>query len=431
MRKWLSLICIVCLALLATALPRLRGQLPTETRPLIEKKYGGWSGVLRLWVHEGWPAGSGSIAGWLNGCIAGFEKAHPGVYIQPEYVDAGTMAGLGDDGLLPPDLALFPPGLITTPRRLAPLSAVLPLRDSLADSGRVGDALLAAPVLAGGYLWAYNAALTEAIPPTWRDTGLSIAAQADEPFRRWGAALLALCSARYDEIGETDGPGPDSDAMDLGLSPGDATPTPAPTAAPDAPALDCMLPEDFAFSENAWRGFVNGEFAAIPVTQREIRRLEALSEQGRGVDWRLARTGEGVFTDQLLFAAIVLPEEPSDAGAASRRALGEAFIAQLLSDGCQGTLCRAGAFSVTDAASGYAFGDALAEMDQALRAPGLAVPNAFDIRWREDADEIVRKFIDNSGAASALWRQFAGRLAEKHEHLSGQRQNSACISSYI
>ena len=33
--------------------------LPLDRQPLIEKKYAGWSGVLRLWVFEGWPCGSG------------------------------------------------------------------------------------------------------------------------------------------------------------------------------------------------------------------------------------------------------------------------------------------------------------------------------------------------------------------------------------
>ena len=109
MKKLRVAVCLLVLGLLVPAILQLRGKMPIDTQPLIEKKYGGWAGVLRLWVYEGWKPGGGNMAGWLNKCVGSFEKKHPGVYVQPEYVDGATMRALGRDGLAP-DMAIFPPG---------------------------------------------------------------------------------------------------------------------------------------------------------------------------------------------------------------------------------------------------------------------------------------------------------------------------------
>jgi hypothetical protein len=92
MRKLRAALCLSCLMLLIPALMQAHRILPLDTRPLVSEKYAGWSGVLSLWIFEGWPCGNGSIAPWLNQCVASFEKAHPGVYVQPQYVDAGAIA---------------------------------------------------------------------------------------------------------------------------------------------------------------------------------------------------------------------------------------------------------------------------------------------------------------------------------------------------
>jgi len=414
MRMRRALLCSLLLALLIPTLLLARDRLPPNPQPLIEAKYGGWSGVLRLWIFEGWEAGSGSAVRWLNRCIAAFERQHPGVYVQPEPVDAAAIADLGENGLLPPDLLLFPPALLSAPDLLEPLSLDLPLRAPLADCGRAGDALVAALVLAGGYLWAYNAAQLDGIPGSWRDAGAEVSALPDEPWHQWSAALLALCSARWSERADAVSPEPDPGEMDLGLAAGNATaaPTPAPTP---AGTLDCALPADFALRADAFRAFQNGELAAMPVTQREVRRLEALSEQGRGVDWRLAATGDGAFTDQLLFLGIVRSQA---ADVAERRALCEALLLHLLSDDCQGTLASVGAFSVTEAASGYPAGDALLPMEQALRAPGLSAPRCVDGSWKLEAEEIVRVFLDGEAVPAELWQRLSMRLRENpNNHL--------------
>ena len=378
MKKVRVALCLMILMLLIPAIFRLRGKLPNDTQPLIEKKYGGWAGVLRLWVYEGWQPGAGSAAAWLNRCISSFEKAHPGVYIQPEYVDASAMRALGRDGLLSPDMALFPPGAV---------------------EAEIMEG--ASAVMFGGYMWAYNAALIEGIPRDWQNAEVVPAVLPDEAHRHWRVALLALCSGKYQEDAATEEI-EFSGELELGLS--SVSATLSPTAIPSDGPLRCVLPVGFTPSADAWRDFLNGDVAAIPVTQREIRKLQALSEDGKGVDWKLA--GGGAFTDQVLYIGVVKKAE------AEKIELCRAFVRHLLSDRCQGELHRIGAFSATGAASGYAGGDPLSAMEAMLRQSAPCVPGAFDADWARDVDGIVQKFIDGDADPAALWGMAMAKIGQ-------------------
>ena len=390
MRKLRTLLCLLILAVTIPAAIRLKSALPPDTQPMIEKKYGDWSGVLRLWVCEGWPVGAGSAAGWINRCVASFEKRHPGVYVQPEVVDAGALSA---EGLLPPDLALFPPGVAES-ALFAPLAFDPSLREGLRRDPR------AAPVLLGGYLWAYNAGMIDRIPDSWRETGLPVATPGDDPAHLWSAALLALCSSKYSETGGQSTAAPQGE-IELGLSRDRPEETPSP--APSEGTLSCLLPEDFEPSD-AWHVFINGSAAAMPVTPREVRRLEALSDQGAGPDWRLAAAGDAAFTDQVLYIGAVDQEN------ADKLALCRAFIAHLLSDECQSLLHRVGAFAVTDADSCYPAGDSLRTMEQLLRQKPLIIPAPFDADWRQDVSGIVRDFWRDSREPAALLGLLAQRI---------------------
>ena len=336
MSRWKTALCLLLLAALAPLLPRLRGALPTNRQALIEAKYGGWSGVLRLWVCEGWQPGSGSFAGWLNRCVAAFEKRHPGVYVQAESVGAATLSGW-DEGGLSPDLLLFPPGVLASPRNLAPLDAPESLRAGLRRAGDWRGACCALPVAMGGYAVLRSSAEGDCV------------ALEDDAFHRRHTALRYLpAQAEAPESSAR----PVLPELDLGL----------PASAQSAGA-------DWTVSADAWKDFANGDAAGLLVTPRELRRLEALSAQGRGPDWRLASTSR--FTDLLLFAAV------SAQGDAERQALGAAFAASLLEDACQGELYRAGAFAVTGATSGYAAGDSLGAMEAMLREAEPVAARAF------------------------------------------------------
>lgn len=409
MRRLRIALCALCLTLLVPLLLHARQTLPLDTRPLVAEKYAGWSGVLRLWVFEGWSCGAGSIAPWLNQCVSRFERSRSGVYVQPRFVDADAIASLNESGILPPDLILFPPGLLETPEGLMSTALSDGVRPALRNCGLWNGACYATPVAMGGYLWAWNAELTDGIPGTWRDEAATLAAPPPEAWRRWDAALLALCSGRYsasDSRRSTERDDPAPQPLDLGLAAGDAsTPIPTPTVpAPDA--LPCRLPSGFQYDETAWRRFSNGEVAAIPVTQQEIRRLQALSDRGKGPDWRLSRGGAS-FSDMLLCLAIV--DKPDDD---PRRALCEAFLSTLLTDECQGALSLAEAFSVTDSPSGYSAGDPLAALDAALRDPGTRVPPAFGSQWVSAAEGIVREFLADAEESPVLWRQLGDVLCK-------------------
>lgn len=409
MRKLRCALCLLCLLLLIPALLHARRILPLDTRPMVAEKYAGWTGVLNLWVFEGWTSGNGSITSWLNPCVASFEKKHPGVYIQPQYVDADAIATMGDSGILPPDMLLLPPNLLATTDNLLPLTVSSGVRPALRHSGKWNGSIFATPVALGGYLWAWNSAMTEALPDTWRDASIALSIPVPQPWRRWDVALLALCSGRYamsagNETSDVNTP--PSFEVELGLAGGKTiAPTASPAPRPDA-TLSRQLPSDFQYDDDAWRHFINGDTAAMPVTQREIRKLQALSEQGKGPDWRLC-PGDNPFTDQLLSLAIInRPDAPQC------RALCGEFLDWLLSDESQSTLYRAGAFAVTDSPSGYNASDPLAIMDAALRDPSLCVPKIFDVQWVGKAEGIVRKFTSGTGVAPDLWAELRHILAE-------------------
>ena len=408
MRKLRAALCLSCLMLLIPALMQAHRILPLDTRPLVSEKYAGWSGVLSLWIFEGWPCGNGSIAPWLNHCVASFEKAHPGVYIQPQYVDAGAIASMDDSGILPPVMVLFPPNLLDTPKGLMPMELPRNILPALCRCGTWKGSLYAVPIAMGGYLWAWNTALLDAIPDNWREVDAALSVPSPQTWRRWDAALLALCSGRYDPS-ESNGspeitPSPAYE-VELGLADEETTdPTPSPEPGHGF-TLPRRLPPAFRFDDDSWRHFINGESAAMPVTQREIRRLQSLSEQGKGPDWKLC-PGDSAFTDQLLSLAIL--NQPDDD---PRRTLCLDFLAHLLSDECQSSLFRAAAFAVTDVHSGYDTSDPLAIMDAMLHDASLCVPRMFDGRWSATAEAIVRKYTSNTDEAPALWGQLRDILS--------------------
>ena len=81
MRRWGRWTCVLLLAAAIFGALWAGRHLPVDTRPLIEEKYAGWSGVLRAWVCSEWEPG-GSLLRWLNACAADFEKRHEGEYVE-------------------------------------------------------------------------------------------------------------------------------------------------------------------------------------------------------------------------------------------------------------------------------------------------------------------------------------------------------------
>ena len=124
MRRAVSILCVLILIPLLLLFLQIRAELPTETAPLVQEKYDSWAGVLRLWVYEGWAANATT---WLNRAASSFEAAHDGVYIETRKVDAAALRDFLTSGVNPPDMILFPPGLLerVPPEKRAALTGVL------------------------------------------------------------------------------------------------------------------------------------------------------------------------------------------------------------------------------------------------------------------------------------------------------------------
>ena len=367
MRRAISVACVLLVVPLVLLLLHIRASLPGDTGPLIREKYGGWSGVLRLWVYEGWAA---NAMGWLNRAISAFEKEHEGVYIQARKVDAEALRAFTSSGVEPPDMILFPPGLLDGPEALAAVGELPALRPGLAGCA---DGY-AAPVLMGGYAWVYDRQTLDG-PPGEEDTAVCApsTAYASPP-----AAYMLLSTGKREAEVELEAPG-----LDLGL--------PASAEAGKASPVN----------EDAYGAFTRGESPALVATQAEVRRLTALAETGRGPDWTAAATGEAMLADQLLLLGIVdWPREDI----AGRQALCRAFLLHLLDAETQATLETCGALPVIEGLSVYGGENGYAALEAAASLP-LLIPPVFGEEGREALAAVSEAFFRGElGAAEGLAR---------------------------
>lgn len=358
MKRFLSLVCLILLALLLPAAAMISRGLPADTRPYVEKKYAGWSGVLRAWVCSGWECGGGFIR-WLNACATDFEKRHDGVYIEFTPVSAETMRGLSASGVRPPELVFFSPDVSVDESRLLAQTFPDALRDELHADAR------ALPVALGGYIWAQNSALSTGLPAVTAEISLL----PDDNARCFSAALIALAPA---ESNADDGERALPDAgVDLGL--------------PASGTVEAIQTAD------ALERFISGDLPATIVTQKEIARLIRLRDAGRGADWKLAPAGRYAYTDQILFAGVV---SASDENADARLTLAKEFSALLLSEAAQARLADVGAFSVTGTPVHSDF-SAYAPLDALLNSRQLIVPAPFSEHFLPDCGGIVRMLRQN------------------------------------
>lgn len=138
MKRSLHIICLLLSAALIGGVAMISPYLPADNGIFVEKRYAGWSGVLRCWVAADWAC-SGSFNSWLNRCAAEFEKKHEGVYLEFTSITPQAAREMGGGGLRPPEILFFSPGI-------------------LADSAMLESWQ---PVCMGGYIWVYNTALAD------------------------------------------------------------------------------------------------------------------------------------------------------------------------------------------------------------------------------------------------------------------------------
>lgn len=355
MRRAISLICLLALVALLALAWTVRAQLPNRTAQLVREKYDGWAGVLRVWVYTGWEM---NATGWLNRVSAAFERAHPGVYIQAQPVDADALCAFDRGDFNPPDMILFPAGLLQSADGLVPTGGLPALRDGLAGCA---DGY-AAPVAMGGYAWA---CVRGSQPP---EAAAPSVCPEEAPFALFSAAAVALCARSAQ-----------------------------PQVTPEPPGIDLGLPASAgAEASDPFAEFVAGRADCVVVSQAQVRSLEALSQDGRGPDWVGVATGEAMLADQLLLMGIVQREGED---AAARQELCREFLLHLLDVEAQTQLADFSALSVRSDVSLYAGRNGFEALEAAASLP-LIVPPVFDNSWREQAAFIAQEVF--SGRVDAL-----------------------------
>ena len=412
---WLLLCAAAALIILYPA-----GDVDQKREAAIRARYGGFSGVLRLWTCEELSF----LSGWLNGRIAAFEKQHAGVYIQLSEVSGDVLKDFAVGRAAPPDMLLFLPGGIGETAFLAPLKGDFPLRAGLESAGCLDGARYALPVAMDTYAIAYNRALLGALPADW--SALSERPSVSKSFKKqaeacwldwprdtdtqsWSAALIALLSGTVNG-GEARPGAPAGEGIDLGLSVSSA-PTQAPTEAPGAPSLienrlPNQLPDSFRREGSVYAPFTRASLAAMPVTQRELIRLQRLSDSGRAPDWAAGASG-AAFTDRVAFIAVTDCERTA---LSERQALCFEFAVFLLAEDSQRALKSACALPAIDAPPLYAGQSGLSEMESCLSGRTVTVPPAFDNGWRSLAGALADQVTEGTLTPRQAWRRLESAL---------------------
>ena len=200
---------IICALFVFAGLHSAR-TLPGDSGPLIGEKYDQWAGVLRVWVAEEAGPCAGSPLPWLNRMAAILEKQRPGVYLHLQTVPAEAIRNREDDGLVPPDMIVYPAGLLTSDRGLVEISTSAPLRQGQPRRGK------SLPLLMNACAWIYDTAALPVLP-----ANLQKVPAACSPANL--NALAALCTGlRPEEDEKAPLPG-----VDLGLE-GEAAATQRP-----------------------------------------------------------------------------------------------------------------------------------------------------------------------------------------------------------
>lgn len=400
MRRLAFVLAWAALVALLFSWPQLTDYLPTTNEGAAVRLNDSWSGVLRLWVcDEMWQPGGGSFVPWLNGCVSRFERRHPGVYVQVMSVPPAVFRGFASGDINPPDMLLLAPGMLEDPAHLMALTPSPLVAKSLSEAGQGYAAALAQ----GGYGWALNRAYLQQAPVDWSMLGDPpkpakknqrafswMDVPADELFSSYSNAFLSLMGDR--EISEEPAaPVKAGEGLNLGLSGEPETTPPLRVTKRVRAVLPKALPVDFRKRASVTSDFASGRTAAVLVTQREIRRLEALSGVGRAPDWTLEAAP---YTDQVAFLAVAdLPRDDL----ATRQSLSVKLIEHLLSEDSQKALSKIRAFRVTPGEALYASRMGYAQLERALSGGNVAPAAAFGSGFRSAGSAAADALVTRGG----------------------------------
>ena len=313
--------------------------------------------VLRVWICENWI---GSTA-WLEKQCALFQRAHPGVNLRLRRAQTSELI---EEGAVLPDLLLFAPGVLADPEALLfPIHGELPVRDELAAAGRWRGRQWGVPVAMGGYgLLINNEGYPDRSQPVLDQENLGLAAQ---PARGRQPARYAVQCANNETLAYPAALLAQGGALGGGWPQGIAT-----LRGGD------ILPVDFALcaADKAYADFTSRRAMALLGTQRDIRRFSALTDAGKGFDFRV-EPPQQAFTDQLLLGGILRGAKDD-----AKEELCAELLWQLMGIEAQQTLTEYGLFPVRSDVPGYSAEATpwLHALAQSLADEGIWIPNAFE-----------------------------------------------------
>jgi hypothetical protein len=332
---------------------RALNSLPADNAPEVQKKYDTWTGVLRVWVVEDWQVGTGSLERWLNACAAAFEKTRDGVYVNVQTVPAEAVRNFLTTGVNPPDVIVYPPGLLDSAGGLRAFSIQADYIPGLETVGVFGDARYAAAVLTDAHVWIYNPGKLKSLPADFYELAAACR-ESDLP------ALVCLNSG----LRPAEGTVRVLPGVDIGL-PGGPTATPAPEG-----TVACRVGPRFLVSDAAYDLYKAGDADAFIGDLSDILRVS------QRADWAAAVTGAAAYADDMALVSLVARDGNR---ADERAALCEAYVNLLLSDG-QALAAKAGSLPVARGASAYAGDLTLAPIEAALENMAHVCAPAFGTR---------------------------------------------------
>ncbi|MGI6183213.1 MAG: hypothetical protein ACOYIH_03830 [Candidatus Fimadaptatus sp.] len=307
-RRIACALCTLLTALLVAGAPHIESHLPVPPRGLTALPYEGWSGVIRLSVHQGFRSGTGSIVPWLNACLSAYEKRHPGVYVQVETVSKAALSRSVEQDI-PPDIAIFTPGALDDASRLLPLDMPETVRGDLARACMSNGECRAVPLCFGGYGVLMNPGDMAQLPSDWQEA-------VQQQYR----AATRSEQAHYALQVPGEGRWPNAARRVLG----------------ELPEQGDMLPPDYmqCSEVKAMADFKSGRVACIPAGQWQLRQLALAQAQGKAPSHKFIPM-EQAYSDMYFAASIVAAD---DEGAQARAAVCRDIIACLAGEEAQGRL---------------------------------------------------------------------------------------------
>ena len=307
-RRIVCALCTLLTALLVVGAPRIEAHLPVPPRGLTALPYEGWSGVIRLSVHQGFRSGTGSIVPWLNACLSTYEKRHPGVYVQVETVSKAALSRAVEQDI-PPDIAIFTPGALDDASPLLPLDMPEDVRSDLAQACMMNGECRAVPLCFGGYGVLLNSDDMAQLPSDWQDA-------VQQQYREAARSKKAHYALQVPGEGRW----PNAARRMLG----------------ELPEQGDMMPPDYMQCSEikAMADFKSGKVSCIPASQWHLRQLVLAQAQGKAPPHKFIPM-EQAYSDMYFAASAVAAD---DEGAQARAAVCRDIIAYLAGEEAQGKL---------------------------------------------------------------------------------------------